>query len=185
MILPIYLYGQPVLKKQGKEVPEDYPGLKELIENMYETMYNAQGVGLAAPQVGLSLRLFVVDTIQTTDESEEKSRGIKKVFINPRIIEESGENREFEEGCLSIPDLRGDVMRLDTIKIAYFDEDFKEHVESYQGINARVIQHEYDHVEGQLFTEKLKPIKKRMIQRKLDKIKTGQLVPEYRYFPNK
>lgn len=185
MILPIYLYGQPVLKKRGKDVSRDYPDLSELIKNMYETMYNAQGVGLAAPQVGLSLRLFIVDTVQTIDEDKEKELGIRKVFINPHIIEESGVSWEFEEGCLSIPDLRGDVTRLDRIKISYFDENFNEHTESYQGINARVIQHEYDHVEGFLFTEKLKPIKKRMIQRKLDKIKMGQLVPEYRYFPNR
>lgn len=185
MILPIYLYGQSVLKKAGKEINDDYPNLNEIIDNMYETMYHAQGVGLAAPQVGLSLRLFVVDTIQTLDDSEDKSLGIKKAFINPQILEEYGVHKEFEEGCLSIPEIRGDVSRLDKIKLSYLDENFIEHIETYEGMNARVIQHEYDHIEGQLFTEKLKPIKKRMIQRKLDKIRKGLITPDYRYFPNK
>ncbi len=185
MILPIYLYGQPILKKAGKEIGKDYPNLNEIIENMYETMYHAQGVGLAAPQVGLGLRLFIVDTIQTLDDDEDKSVGIKKAFINPQILEEFGVNKEFEEGCLSIPEIRGDVSRLDKLKIKYQDENFNEFTETFEGMNARVIQHEYDHIEGLLFTEKLKPIKKRMIQRKLDKIRKGLITPDYRYFPNK
>ncbi|MBP7821475.1 MAG: peptide deformylase, partial [Saprospiraceae bacterium] len=149
------------------------------IENMWETMYNATGVGLAAPQVGLSIRLFIVDTLQLKDEEKSKD-GIKKVFINAKIIEESGEICAFEEGCLSIPEIRGDVDRQGKLKIRYLDEHFVAHEEEFEGFNARVIQHEYDHIEGKLFVEKLKPLRRRMIQRKLDAIRLGKIDVEYK-----
>ena len=186
MILPIYAYGQPVLKKVAEDIDKDYPELKELIENMWETMYNAEGVGLAAPQIGLPIRIFLVDTLTPQEQDKEESgkeptyQGIKKVFINAHMIEESGEDNTFEEGCLSIPDITGDVDRLDTVKVRYLDEDFNEHIEVYDGTNARVIQHEYDHLEGILFTEKLKPLKKRMLKRKLEKIKKGEIRAKYK-----
>ena len=179
MILPIYAYGQPVLKKVGEEISPDYPDLQELIENMWETMYHAQGVGLAAPQIGKSIRLFVVDTVQMMEEGKE-SEGIKKVFINAQKIEESGKRWVYEEGCLSIPDIRGDVERPPQLRIRYQDEQFEEHEEVFSGLNARVIQHEYDHIDGILFTELLKPIKKRRIKRKLDNIKKGEASAGYK-----
>lgn len=179
MILPIYAYGQPVLKKVAKEIDADYPKLDELLANMWETMYNADGVGLAAPQIGLSIRLFLVDTVQTEKE-ETKGQGIKKAFINAQKIEETGSEWAYEEGCLSIPDIRGDVNRPPVLTIRYFDENFVEHTETFSGINARVIQHEYDHIEGVLFTEKLKPIRRRLVRRKLDKIKKGKIEADYK-----
>ena len=179
MILPIFAYGQPVLKKVAEEIDETYPGLEQLIENMWETMYGADGVGLAAPQIGLPIRLFVIDTVQTKEE-EEKDQGIKKVFINAEKLEESGPEWAYEEGCLSIPDIRGDVNRPPQLKLRYQDENFQEHVEVFTGINARVIQHEYDHIEGVLFVEHLKPIKKRRIKRKLDNIRKGVIDVEYK-----
>ena len=179
MILPIYAYGQPVLKKRAIEIEEGYEGLHELISNMWDTMYNAQGVGLAAPQVGLSVRLFIIDTIQVMDEGNE-SDGLKKVFINAKKIEENGELWTYEEGCLSIPNIRGDVERKEVFKLKYFDENFNEQIETFEGINARVIQHEYDHIEGTLFTEKLKPLKKKLIKRKLEAIRKGNVKSDYR-----
>ena len=185
MILPIYAYGHPVLKKETKTIDKDYPGLQELIENMWETMYNAEGVGLAAPQIGLSIRLFVIDTVQAMEEGEE-DLGIKRVFINAEKLEEGGVPWSYEEGCLSIPDIRGDVDRLPQIKIRYVDENFEERVEVFDGINARVIQHEYDHVDGILFTQFLKPIKRRLIKRKLENIKKGKVKVDYKMkFPVK
>jgi peptide deformylase len=178
MILPIYAYGQAVLKKRGQEIDKDYEGLNELLENMWETMYNAEGVGLAAPQIGESIRLFLVDTAQVMEEGEEK--GIKQVFINAEMIEESGENWSYEEGCLSIPHIRGDVERQKEIHIRYYDEEFKLYEEKFEGINARVIQHEYDHIDGKIFTDKLKPLKKRLIKRKLEAIKKGNVKSDYR-----
>ncbi|MBK7407708.1 MAG: peptide deformylase [Saprospirales bacterium] len=179
MILPIYAYGQPVLKKKGAEVGPDYPELEELIENMWETMYNAHGVGLAAPQIGRSIRLFIVDTIQLSKEEKEEE-GIKQVFLNAQMLEEGGDPWPYEEGCLSIPDIRGDVERLPRVRIRYMDTQFEVHEAVFTGIEARVIQHEYDHIEGRLFVERLKPIKRRLIQRKLDSIKKGQVEVEYR-----
>jgi len=179
MILPIYAYGQPVLKKKGEEITKDYPGLEELIANMWETMYNAEGVGLAAPQIGLAIRIFVVDTEQMMDE-ENKGKGIKKVLINAQKIEEGGTPWEYEEGCLSIPEIRGDVERPAQIKIKYFDENFVEHEEIFNGMNARVIQHEYDHIDGVLFTELLKPLKRKLVRRRLDKIRKGKIDHKYR-----
>lgn len=179
MILPIFAYGQPVLKKVGANIDSDYPNLSELLENMWDTMYHASGVGLAAPQIGLPIRIFLVDSEKMMDEGKE-SEGIKKVFINAEIIEESGELWAFEEGCLSIPKITGDVYRKEKILIKYFDEHFVEHTEAYDGMNARVIQHEYDHIEGKLFTEMLKPLKKRLVGRKLEAIKKGQVDTTYR-----
>ena len=179
MILPIYAYGNPVLKKRGSEIDKDYPGLDELIRDMWETMYNAHGVGLAAPQIGRAIRLFVVDTKQL--EKEDKDiEGIRQVFINAEILEEEGDHWDYEEGCLSIPEIRGDVSRQEEIHIRYLDENFQEHEKTFSGINARVIQHEYDHIDGILFTELLKPLRKRRIQRKLEDIRKGKISPDYR-----
>lgn len=179
MILPIYAYGQPVLKKKASAIDSDYEDLDQLINNMWETMYNAKGIGLAAPQIGKSIRLFVVDTKQLEDE-EKDLVGIKKILINPTILEERGTEEPYEEGCLSIPDLRGDVLRKPEITIEYLDDKFQRHEETYNGINARVIQHEYDHVEGKLFTEQLQPLKKRLIKRKLESIRKGKIETDYR-----
>lgn len=179
MILPIYAFGQKVLKQTGKEIAEDHEGLDELITNMWETMYNAKGIGLAAPQVGKSLRLFLVDTKQI-EEEEKELEGIKQVFINAEMIEETGVAMNYEEGCLSIPDIRGDVIRQPNIRLRYHDENFDLKEEEFSGINARVIQHEYDHIEGRLFTERLQPLKKRLIKRKLDNIRKGNIAVDYR-----
>ncbi len=180
MILPIVAFGTPVLKKKAKNIKNDHEGLKELIGNMWETMYNAKGVGLAAPQIGKRIRIFLIDTIQLEEEESELKEGVKQVFINAEILEEEGESWLYEEGCLSIPHIRGDVERLPNITIKYFDEDFVEHTKKFEGINARVIQHEYDHIEGILFTTKLKPLKRRLIKRKLEAIKKGSVKVDYR-----
>ncbi len=176
MILPIYAYGHPVLRQKTKPVSASSDELKTLIDNMYETMYNASGVGLAAPQIGRTLRLFIVDTIQL---SKGKDQGIKKAFINAEMLDESGEIWDYEEGCLSIPDINGDVSRPPEITIKYLDENFEQREEQFSGMDARVIQHEYDHIEGILFTDLLKPLKKKRIKKKLDKIKQGKI--ELRY----
>ena len=186
MILPIVAYGDPVLKKKAKDINKDYPKLSELIDNMFETMYNAHGVGLAAPQIGLSIRIFIVDAEpfaedeELSEEETEKLKGFKKVFINPVILEETGDEWAFCEGCLSIPDIREDVFRNEKIKIKYFDESFNEHLEEYDGLAARVIQHEYDHIEGILFTDKLSSLKKRLIKGKLNNISKGKVNADYR-----
>ena len=179
MILPIYAYGQPVLKKVAEDIDKEYPFLEELIANMWETMYNANGVGIAAPQIGRSIRLFVVDSTQM-EEEDKPFKGIKRVFINAQKVEETGPVSEYEEGCLSIPDIRGDVDRPEKLTIKYLDENFVEHTETFENLNARVVQHEYDHIDGILFTEHLKPLKKRLVRRKLDKIKKGKVKQEYR-----
>lgn len=178
MILPIYAYGHPVLKRIADPIEKDFPNLQELIDNMWETMYNAEGVGLAAPQIGESVRIFIIDTAQTYKD-EDKSKGIKSVFINAEKIEEDGEFWFYEEGCLSIPHIRGDVERQKILKLRYLDENFEEQIKIFDGINARVIQHEYDHLEGVLFLDKLKPLKKRMIKRKLEIIKKGRVDADY------
>lgn len=178
MILPIYAYGHPVLKRVAEPITEDYEDLEELIENMWDTMYHASGVGLAAPQIGRSIRLFVVDTQQLQEEGEE-DKGIKRVFINPEKIEESGEEFSYEEGCLSIPDIRADVDRKETLKLTYFNEEFEKVTEEFEGMEARVIQHEYDHLEGILFVEKISPLKRNIIRRKLDKIRKGKVKSDY------
>jgi peptide deformylase len=191
MILPIVAYGDPVLRKVGKEIDKDYPNLKELIANMKETMYNASGVGLAAPQIGKDIRLFIIDASPFGDDEDlsEKDRTtlktFKKVFINPKIIEEVGDEWAFNEGCLSIPDVREDVFRKEKITIEYLDEDFSKHTEELEGLAARVFQHEYDHIEGVLFTDKLSTLKKRLIKKKLENISKGKIRSDYRMrFPN-
>ncbi|WP_109298769.1 peptide deformylase [Aquimarina sp. AU474] len=186
MIFPIVAYGDPVLKKKAKDIDKEYPKLSELIENMFETMYNAHGVGLAAPQIGLPIRLFVIDAEpfsedeELSEEEREQLKDFKKVFINATILEEKDEEWAFTEGCLSIPDIREDVFRNETIKIKYFDENFVEHTEIYGGLAARVIQHEYDHIEGILFTDKLSSLKKRLIKGKLANISKGKVNADYR-----
>ncbi len=179
MILPIYCFGFPVLREEAKEIPKDFEDLPKLVEDMFETMYAASGVGLAGPQVGKSLRIFTVDTIQSMEEGEE-DQGIKKAFINAEITAESGKAYDYEEGCLSIPNIRGDVSRQPKIRVTYFDENWVKHDEIYDGLNARVIQHEYDHIEGILFLDHLKPIKKRLIKRKLEKLRKGLIEVDYK-----
>lgn len=179
MLLPIYAYGQPVLKKEADPIDAEYPELAELLENMWETMYHAQGVGLAAPQIGLSIRIFLVDTVQIMEEGEE-DQGIKQVFINAEKIEEGGEEWPYEEGCLSIPDVRGDVERPAQIRLRYQDENFETHERLFTGMNARVIQHEYDHIDGVLFVDKLKPLKKKLLKRRLESIRKGKIKVDYR-----
>jgi peptide deformylase len=186
MILSIVGYGDPVLRKKGVEIPQDYPELNQLVANMYETMYNAYGVGLAAPQVGLALRLFVIDTRPFSEDedlsNEEQAQlaSFKKTFINATILKEEGEEWGFNEGCLSIPEVREDVYRHERITIEYYDEDFNKHTDVYDGLIARVIQHEYDHIEGILFTDKISSLKKRLIQKKLQNIMEGKTRPDYK-----
>jgi peptide deformylase len=186
MILPIVGYGDPVLRKVGAEVTKEYPNLNETIANMYETMYNASGVGLAAPQVGLPIRLFIVDTDPFSDsddvtkEEAAQLKGFKKTFINAKMIKEEGEEWGFNEGCLSIPDVREDVYRNRNITIEYYDENFNKKTEEYDGLIARVIQHEYDHIEGVLFTDKISSLKKQLIKKKLQNIMEGKAHPDYR-----
>lgn len=176
MIYPIVLFGDPVLKKEGEEIPHG-TDVKELVADMFETMYAASGVGLAAPQIGKSVRLFVVDDTPMMEKEEE---GVKKAFINPEIIEEGGDDWAFEEGCLSIPGIRADVDRPEIIKIRYYDEDWNEYEEEFDDIHARVIQHEYDHIEGILFTDHLSAFKKRLLKGKLSNISKGKVDAEYR-----
>ncbi len=183
MILPIVAYGDPVLRKQGEDISKDYPGLNDFIENMWATMYNAHGVGLAAPQVSKSIRVFIIDTSGFVDEDEEDVEGLdgfKKVFINAEILEEDGDEWAFNEGCLSIPDVREDVMRHEKITIRYMDENFEEHTEVFEGLKARVIQHEYDHIEGILFTDHLSGLKKRMLKGRLSNISKGKISVNYK-----
>ncbi|MCH4823559.1 peptide deformylase [Gramella lutea] len=186
MILPIVAYGDPVLKKKAKEIDKDYPKLEELIDNMWDTMYNAYGVGLAAPQIGLPIRMFMIDPAPFAEDEElpedekEQLKDLRKVFINPQIIEEEGEEWAFSEGCLSIPEVREDVFRKPDITIEYYDENWEKHTEKYSGLAARVIQHEYDHIEGILFTDKLSSLKKRLIKGKLASISKGKINVEYR-----
>ena len=186
MILPIVAYGDSVLKKKAVEIDKDYPKLDELIANMYETMYGAFGVGLAAPQIGRAIRLFLVDTSPFAEDEDfsetekEELKRFKKTFINPIILEEEGDEWVFNEGCLSIPDVREDVFRQPKIKIQYQDEDFNTYVEAYDGLIARVIQHEYDHIEGILFTDKLSSFKKRLLKGKLQNISKGKIKVDYK-----
>jgi len=191
MIVPITAYGDPVLRKISKEIDATYPELEQLIANMWETMYNASGVGLAAPQIGLAIRLFVIDTTPFAEGDDfskaekEQLDGFKKVFINPIIEEERGVEWSFNEGCLSIPDVREDVSRKSAIRISFSDENFNKQTAVFDGILARVIQHEYDHIEGVLFTDKLSSLKKRILKGKLSNISSGKIEVEYRMrFPN-
>ena len=185
MILPIRAFGDPVLRKVGKDITKDYPELKELIENMYDTMNGAHGIGLAAPQIGLDIRLFVVDVSPLADDEDyadiaEELKDFRKVFINAKILEETGEEWKFNEGCLSIPDVREDVKRKETIVIEYLDENFVKHKETFSDIRARVIQHEYDHIEGILFTDHLSTLKKKLVKGKLQKITKGEVDVNYK-----
>ena len=185
MILPIIAYGDPILKKQAKEIEDDYPKLKDLIENMFETMYSSKGVGLAAPQVNESLRVFIVDA-SPFKEDDASLDGFKKVFINPIILEEDGQEWLFNEGCLSIPGIREDVKRKERIVIEYFDENFVLHEETYDGLSARIIQHEYDHLDGILFTDRINPLKRRLLKSKLNDIARGKIEINYKMkFPLK
>ncbi|WPO83373.1 peptide deformylase [Chryseobacterium sp. JJR-5R] len=185
MILPIRAFGDPVLRKVAKDIEQDYPELQNLVDNMFETMYSANGIGLAAPQVGLDIRLFVIDVSplaedEDYDDIKDELAQFKKVFINARILEESGEEWKFNEGCLSIPDVREDVKRKDTIVIEYYDENFVKHTETFSDIRARVIQHEYDHIEGILFTDHLSSLKKKLVKGKLSKITQGEVSISYK-----
>ena len=191
MILPIVAYGDPVLRKKSVVIEQDYPKLDALLENMFETMYGANGIGLAAPQIGLPIRLFLVDVSpfaeneEYSEDEKEEFESFIKVFINAKIIEENGDEWAFNEGCLSIPDVNEDVFRQPKVVIEYQDENFKKHKETYTGIIARVIQHEYDHIEGVLFTDKLSPLKKRLIKGKLTNISKGKISVDYRMrFPS-
>lgn len=181
MILPIVAFGAPILRKKCVDITPDYPELKTLLENMWETMYEASGVGLAAPQINKGIRLFLIDTTPfTEDEEEQDVVPVKKAFINARIIEETGEKWDFNEGCLSIPDVREDVSRKSTITIEYLDENFKKHTDTFDGLTARVIQHEYDHIDGVLFIDKLSALRKRMIKGKLTDISKGKVNAHYK-----
>ncbi|WP_034040964.1 peptide deformylase [Wocania ichthyoenteri] len=191
MILPIVAYGDPVLKKKSTDITKEYPNLDMLLENMFETMYNAFGVGLAAPQIGLPIRLFLVDTTpfsedeELSEDEQNALKDFKRVFINAKIIKEEGDEWAFNEGCLSIPDVREDVFRKPKITVEYVDEHFKKHTEVFEGLIARVIQHEYDHIEGILFTDKLSSLKKRLIKGKLNNISKGKINVDYRMrFPD-
>ncbi len=179
MILPITAYGHPTLKKVAQDIDKDYPGLEQLIADMFETMYYSKGVGLAAPQIDKSIRLLVIDATPYAEDFPE-AKNFKKVMINARIIEESGSEWAFNEGCLSVPDIREDVYRKPNIKITYMDEAFNEHTEEYSGVAARIIQHEYDHLEGVLFVERLAPLKKMLLKRKLTDITKGNIKIDYR-----
>lgn len=191
MVLPIVAYGDPVLRRVGKDIGKDYPGLEELIENMKETMKNAQGVGLAAPQVGRDIRLFLIDAspFSENEDLEEEERAFlkdfKRIFINARIVEEQGDEWSFNEGCLSIPNINEDVYRPEVIHVEYLDEDFEERQETLTGLAARIFQHEYDHIEGILFTDKLSSLKKRLLKKRLENISKGKVDVSYRMkFPN-
>ncbi|MGD1848694.1 MAG: peptide deformylase [Salibacteraceae bacterium] len=197
MILPIVAYGDPVLRAETQEITKDYPDLDRLIDNMFETMYAANGIGLAAPQVGLDIRMFIVDLDSVAQDAEEvedpeererllQYKGFKKVFINPIILEETGEEWPFEEGCLSIPNIREEVKRQDTIRIEYEDENFNLVEAQFDDMAARVIQHEYDHIEGVLFTDKLNPLKRRLLTRRLANISKGNVKVDYKMrFPQR
>ena len=181
MVLPIVAFGAPILRKKCKEITPDYPELATLLANMWETMYNAKGVGLAAPQINKAIRLFLIDTTPFFDDEEETEEVIvKQAFINARILEETGEDWDFNEGCLSIPEIREDISRKSQITIEYMDEHFQQHTETYDGLTARVIQHEYDHVNGILFTDRVSALRKRMIKGKLMDISKGKVDVAYK-----
>jgi peptide deformylase len=178
MKYPITIYGDPGLRKKAIPVEKDHEGLNEIIENMWETMYYSDGAGLAAPQVGLSLRIFVADASAAADENPEY-KNFKKVFINPEIIETFGEEWIMNEGCLSLPEIREDIKRPDKVRIRYVDENFEAHDDVFDGYPGRIIQHEYDHLEGILFIDRLSPLKKRLLKSKLRNIALGKVVPHY------
>lgn len=192
MVYPIVVYGDPVLRKVAQDIDAGYENLQQLIKDMFETMYHASGVGLAAPQIGKAIRLFIVDTepFVEDDEDDEESeftaeerkelKSFKKVFINARILNEEGEEWKFKEGCLSIPKIREEVSRMPEVEIEYWDENFKYHKEKHHGLIARVIQHEYDHIEGKLFTDRISPFKRKLISGKLNDIANGKISADYK-----
>lgn len=185
MVLPIVAYGHPNLRKVSEEIDKDYEGLNELIENMFETMYQSEGVGLAAPQVNRNIRLFIVDASPFEKDNPEL-RDFRKVFINPIITEETGTEWEFAEGCLSIPDIREEVIRKPRVRIEYYDRDFNFHDETYEGMAARIIQHEYDHLEGVLFVDHISNLRKMLLKRRLNDISTGNIDVDYKMiFPSR
>lgn len=179
MIYPIVAYGHPVLKKKAKEIDKDYPDLKEFLENMFETMYETVGVGLAAPQVNKSIRIFVIDASPYVEEYPE-AENFKQVFINPKIVEESGDDEDFKESCLSLPFLSEYVTRKKDIRIQYYDENFEFHEEEFTGILSRVIQHEYDHLEGMVYIDRLSSFTKTLMRRKLKDLEKGNVNPPYK-----
>lgn len=179
MILPIVAYGDPVLRKVGVEITKDYPHLEKLLDDMFETMEKSKGVGLAAPQINKAIRLFVIDSKRMYDEGE-KNEGIREVFINAKMLEETGDDWAYEEGCLSIPNIREEVFREEKIRIQYLDRDFKKHEKTFTGLTARVIQHEYDHIEGKLFIDHLQPLKRTLLKGRLEKISKGKVDVEYK-----
>ena len=196
MIIPIRAYGDPVLKREAEEIDKDYPELQKFIADMFETMYNANGVGLAAPQVGVSIRVFIIDTTPFTERDEDEEpmdkeefdqlSGLKKVFINPIIVEEDGDKWPFSEGCLSIPGINEDVIRKRNLIVEYYDENFNLVEEAYTGKAARVIQHEYDHIDGILFTDRLNPLRKQIFKKRLNEISRGITNARYKMkFPNR
>src|SRR4051812_28804101 len=170
MIFPIVAYGDPVLKKRAVDIDKNYPDLKKLIDDMYDTMYNSNGVGLAAPQIGLSIRLFVIDGAPF---EEDEVKDFKKVFINATIKNETGDPWKFNEGCLSIPGIREDVSRKPVVEIEFFDENWVKHKETITGLAARIVQHEYDHIDGTLFTDRISPFRKRLLKKKLEEVGNG------------
>ena len=187
MILPVVAYGHPVLRKVCDDITPDYPGLEKLIADMWDTVYNSNGVGLAAPQINKPVRLFVIDTVQIVEDFDEEDKKkyagevpVKQVFINAYKIEETGEMWPYNEGCLSIPKVREDIQRNRVVRLRYLDENFVEKEGTFHGITARVIQHEYDHIEGKLFIDYLTPLKKRLIKKKLDDISAGKVKIDYR-----
>jgi len=187
MVLPIVAYGHPVLRKMAEDITPEYPELKKLVADMWETMYYSNGVGIAAPQINKAIRLFVVDTEQIVEGFDDEDRKtypnekpIKRVFINAHKVEETGDEWAYNEGCLSIPKVREDVKRPAKLVLRYMDENFVEHEEEFYGITARVIQHEYDHIDGKLFIDYLAPLKKRLLKKKLDDITNGKIRTEYR-----
>ncbi len=187
MILPIVAYGHPVLRKISTDITPDYPELSQLIENMWETMYHSNGMGLAAPQINKAIRLFVIDTEQVYEKADEEDKedfdgeiGFKKVFINAHILELNGEPWSCDEGCLSLPGFREEVSRESEVVLEYCDASFNKKVESFKGLNARVILHEYDHIEGKLFIDHISLIKKKLLKKKLDDISAGRVKPGYK-----
>lgn len=179
MTLPIYVYGSPVLRKVARTVEREEEDLQEFIGNLWDTMYHSDGIGLAAPQVGKSFRIFVIDG-SPLEEDDPSLKGLKTTFINPEILERGGDETTYEEGCLSIPNLREEIVRPERVRIRYYDRDFNLHEEAYDGIAARIIQHEYDHLEGILFTDRVAPLKKRMLRNKLNAIAKGKFEVSYK-----
>jgi peptide deformylase len=187
LILPIVAYGHPVLRKVASDIMPDYPGLNKLIDDMWETMYASNGVGLAAPQINRDIRLFVVDTVQMFESMNEKEKkeypddpGIKAVFINAHIVELEGEEWPYNEGCLSIPKIREDIYRHETVTLQFRDHEFKSHIMTFSGLSARVILHEYDHIEGRLFIDHISPLKRKLMKGKLNDISKGKVSVDYK-----